>query len=79
MARIHHPDQAARIVDRALEGEAVARAALTRIADGTSDPDLIFRTVLRAFALDGFNAPAGPSLRAACRAIQKHVEATAPA
>lgn len=75
MGRIHHPDQAARIVDSTLEGEAIGGKAVDRIAAGCSDPDLLMRTALQALAVDGFTAPAGPALRGAMRRVQKALEA----
>lgn len=74
MARPPHPDQAARVVEAAIEGERIGSAAVVRVADGCSDPDLLMRAVLQAMALDGFMAPAGPALRAAMRQVQKTLE-----
>ncbi len=75
MARPPHPDQAARVVEAAIEGERIGAKAVERTAAGCSDPDLLMRAALQALALDGFMAPAGPALRAAMRQIQKALEA----
>lgn len=74
MARPPHPDQAARTVEAAIEGERIGVKAVERVSDGCSDPDLLMRAALHALALDGFTAPAGPALRAAMRQVQKALE-----
>ena len=74
MSRPPSVNQAARVAD-AIEGERIASGALERVSAGCSDPDLLMRAVLQAMALDGFMAPAGPALRAACRKVQKALEA----
>lgn len=75
MSRPPSVTQAHRTVEAAIEGEAIGAKAAEQITAVCSDPDLLMRACLRAMALDGFTAPAGPALRAACRAIQKRMEA----
>lgn len=76
MSRPPSVDQARRTIDGAIEGEQIATDALGRINEGVSDPDAVLRLVLRAAAADGWTIPPGPTLRAACRRIQKTLEAT---
>lgn len=73
-ARVAHVDQAARLVDGVLEGDAIAGRSLARIAEECSNPDEILRAVLAALAVDGRILPPSPALRGACRAIQRRLE-----
>lgn len=59
-----------------IRGSAAGNALVERIAAGCSDPDAMLRTITAAMAADGFLVPPGPTLRGACRAIQKSLEAT---
>lgn len=63
---------------RAIAGECIGSGVVERVMAGCSEPDALMRAVLNAVAADGWTIPPGPALRAACRAIQKRLEALAP-
>lgn len=56
------------------EGARAANEAIAAIRGGTSDPDLMLRTILRCAAGDGCIVPPTDRLRAACRQVQKSLE-----
>lgn len=69
------PDRFPDPIQAALDGQRIGAQVVAVIAAGCSDPDALTRALLMAQEADGHLVPPGAAVRAACRAVQKALEA----